>query len=274
MLNIGKKISWLIKRHPYLYYIRFKLLSKYASQDKLASYTYNLINDKRSIPKSFHIVNSIIFKNKTGLSSMEKALRIGRWLRTHIKGGSGLSLSSEKALEKMLAGKGGVCSDIAQVFNNFCVINDIKVREWGITSVPFSGEFGGHAFNEFYSKELNKWILIDVSNTIMFYLKGKAEKLSTLELFECNKTNAHITFKSFLKSNVVDKDRIKNYFLKSSNVPFLICNYNNETYDNYLDRFQPYLPIFMIHFWLFVIRKSYYYLFPFAYFKKNVAYDR
>ena len=43
----------------------------------------------------------------------------------------GLSVPSEEALKIMLAGKGGVCSDMVQIFNNFCVINDIKVREWG-----------------------------------------------------------------------------------------------------------------------------------------------
>ena len=250
------------------------MLSKDASLDEMASYTYNRINNKEDIPKSFHIVNSIIFQDGTDLDSFQRVIKIASWLRNHIKGGSGLSLSSEKALAKMLAGEGGVCSDMAQVFNNFCVINDIKVREWGITSVPFDGEFGGHAFNEFYAEELDKWILIDVWNTIMFYMEGKNEALSTLELFECNKTSQQAEFKSFLESNVIDEKRIESHFLKPSSTPFLICNYNNKTYDIYLDKFQPYVPIFLIHFWLFIARKSYYYLFPLHDFKKNLVYNR
>lgn len=274
MQRIGKKISWLVKRHPYLYYTRFKLLSKEGTLGELANYSYNTINKKQTIPKSFQIISSIIFQEKACLDTLEKVIQISKWLRIHIKGGSGLSLSSEKALQKMLAGEGGVCSDVSQVFNNFCVVNDIKVREWGITSKPFNSNFGGHAFNEFYSKELEKWILIDVSKSMMFYLEDSVVPLSVIELFEYNNSGKKVVYKSFLESNKVDIDIIQYYYLNKERVPFLICNYHNKTYDTYLDRFQSYVPIFMIHFWLFMIRKSYYYLFPMEDFKKNLVYDR
>ncbi|RED48348.1 transglutaminase-like domain-containing protein [Seonamhaeicola aphaedonensis] len=273
MLKIGKKITWLIKRHPYLYYTRFKLLSKDASQEDIKAQTYNLINKKQFIPKSFHIVNSIILKEKSHLNTFEKVLEIAEWLRLNIKGGSGLSLSSEKALQKMLAGEGGVCSDISQVFNNFCVVNDIEVREWGITSLPFSADFGGHAFNEFYSKEFDKWILIDVSKTILFYAKGSNIPLSVMELFEYNKSGRDVIYTSFLASNAVDDSLISHYFLNDARAPFLICNYHNKTYDAYLDRYQTFLPIFVIHFWLFLIKKSYFYIFPVNNIRKELVYQ-
>ncbi|TXG38882.1 transglutaminase domain-containing protein [Seonamhaeicola maritimus] len=244
------------------------------SQEVMASHNYNHINKKQLIPKSFFIVNSIIFKDKSGLNTFDKVMEIAKWLRLNIKGGSGLSLSSEKALQKMLAGEGGVCSDMAQVFNNFCVVNDIVVREWGITSMPFNGEFGGHAFNEFYSESLGKWVLIDVSKTIMFCLGNNDTPLSVMELFECNKQGTKVAYKSFLPSNHVDDDLVSYYYLSNKRVPFLICNYCNETYDSYLDKFRTYLPVFVIHFWLYLVKKSYFYLFPVSNFQEQLSYKR
>ena len=72
MLKVGKKIIWLVKRHPYLYYTRFKLLSKEASQNEAITHTYNLINKKQHIPKSFHIVNAIILKGKVQMNTFNK----------------------------------------------------------------------------------------------------------------------------------------------------------------------------------------------------------
>lgn len=48
-----------------------------------------------------------------------------------MKGGAVLGLSSKKTLEIMLARQGGVCSDFSQIFNIFCFINRIRVRECG-----------------------------------------------------------------------------------------------------------------------------------------------
>ncbi|WP_242131709.1 transglutaminase-like domain-containing protein [Aestuariivivens marinum] len=274
MLRIGKKIKWIFKRHPFLYYVRFKLLSKNVSKEELGNYFYNTINAKHAIPKSFAVVSALALKEKREFNDFDKALALARWLRVNIKGGRGLSLSSEKALEKMLAGEGGVCSDMAQIFNNFCVVNDIKVREWGITSFPFNSEFGGHAFNEFYSESLQKWVLIDVSKTLMFYLEGSLVPLSVMELFECNKRKKPIAFKSFLETNPPDVDLINFYYLQRDRAPFLICNYHSKTYDVYLDRFMALCPVFVIHFWLYLIQKSYYYLFPLDDYKNELVYDR
>ena len=97
----------------------------------------------------------------------------------------------------------------------------------------------------------------------MFYSKDSKRPLSVLETFEF-RHQAGIVFKSFLASNTIEEGLIENYYLDQTRVPFLICNYSNKTYDIYLDRFQKILPIFIIHFWLYVLNKSYYYLFPFS----------
>src|SRR5690606_5227583 len=140
---IFKKILWAFKRHPFLYKSRFKILSKNSAISEIASYSYNLMNSKNDIPQYFHEINQQIFPNGTPTSDLECIQVLSKWLITNIEGGPGLSLSSEEALKTMLVGKGGVCSDMAQIFNNFCVLNDIRVREWGITRSPYTETYGG-----------------------------------------------------------------------------------------------------------------------------------
>lgn len=257
-----KKIIWLFKRHPFLYYARFKLLSKTATVEQITKDCYNSINLKEDIPQLFFDINSKMMDEIGVITDIEKAKHISIWLDNHIKGGSGLSLSSERALQFMLNGQGGVCSDLAQVFNNFCVINNIQVREWGITERPFNRNFGGHSVNEIYSKEYDKWILIDVAKGVLFFKNSDDIPLSTLELFEANKTSQAFSYKSFFGGDKrKDKQIDKNYF-NSLAVPFLISNYHNKTYDKFLNRLRPKIPVFIIHFILFILNKSYHYKFP------------
>ena len=254
-----KKIIWFFKRHPALYYVRFKLLSHNSDQNQTHKETYNAINHKKDIPSYFYEINDRIFENFNVDSDIEKAKHIASWLRKHIKGGPGLSVSSEEALKIMLKGKGGVCSDMVQVFNNFCVINDILVKEWGITTIPFNREFGGHAVNEIYSKELEKWVLLDISRCIMFIREDNNEPLSAIELFSEAKRN--FKYDAFLFDKL-DDSQINNYYYNPIAEPFLICNYRNKIYDKYLNTLRPHAPVFFIHFLIFIMRKSYHYKFP------------
>lgn len=131
-----KKFKKIIKRHPFLYLTRFRLLSRDSCIEDIKEYSYNDLNEKAEIPIYFYDVNKIIFSETVAQNDFDKIIFLSKWLKTHIKGGPGLSEPSSKALKTMLSGKGGVCSDMAQVFNNFCVINDVKVREWGTTTAP------------------------------------------------------------------------------------------------------------------------------------------
>ena len=256
-----KKLRWAIKRHPFLYLMRFRLLSKNSDFDSIAEETYNKYNRAEEIPEYYVEVNQRIFDGDTHLGDLDKVKRLSTWLKLHIKGGSGLSEPSEQALQTMLSGKGGVCSDMAQIFNNFCVINTILVREWGTTSAPFNRAYGGHSFNEVFIKELNKWVLVDVSYTILFYGDDDMP-LSVKEVFERQRQNKNLSYRSFNGTLEVPYENIYKNYLNEFIVPFLICGYNNKTYDLYLKKGRPYLPIFAIHFSIFLMRKSYYYQFP------------
>lgn len=258
---IFRSLLWTLKRHPFLYVTRFRLLSKNSDVSEVDSYCYNQFNSKDDIPKLFKEVNDEILASYQGSSDFEKAKHIAMWLNSHIKGGPGLSVSSEKALKIMLDGEGGVCSDMAQIFNNFCVINHIKVREWGATRAPFDPVFGGHSFNEIYCTGLSKWILLDVSACMVFYDQSGLA-LSVIALYQRIRNKEAVNYKSFCSQNLPDQETIHRNFLNPKNVPFLICGYSNKIYDRMLDLSRPHIPVFMSHFFLYMVGKSYSYRFP------------
>lgn len=262
MQKIKKKIVWIFKRHPLLYYTRFKLLSRNYNISDAFDSTYNKFNSKAEIPSCFYEVNTEIFKNGKPNNDLEVVIQLATWLRKHIKGGSGLSEASDIALKKMLAGKGGVCSDMVQIFNNFCVLNDIQVREWGITSIPFDRTYGGHSFNEVYLKSVGRWVLVDVSKCLFFYSAQYSLPLSTIELFNLLDQGIAVHPQVFYETKHASEKSIQKNYLRSQSAPFLVCNYRNKLYDTYLKLFKKYLPIFVIHFLIFLRRKSYHYQFP------------
>ncbi|MCK0125035.1 hypothetical protein MWU76_11540 [Gelidibacter sp. F2691] len=255
-----KKIFWIIKRHPYLYLTRFRLLSRNIDRQKIEAYTYNSLNSKYEIPNYFSEINVKIFSNGVPESDFDKVYILCKWLVTQIKGGPGLSVDSEEALRIMLLGKGGVCSDMAQIFNNFCVINDIQVREWGSTRAPYEAKYGGHSYNEVFIKELDQWIMIDVSYCLMFYYQEKY--LSVIEFFQLSRKGCKISSRPLIKPQDAIEETVNRNFLNPHIVPFLITNYHNKIYDKFLKIFRPYLPVFLIHFIIYAMGRSYRYKFP------------
>lgn len=256
-----KKLSWVFKRHPLLYKTRFKLLSKNTTAEDIQHCSYNTHNTKEEIPPVFREINQQIFIDFDGGSDFDKIKHLCIWLKNSIKGGPGLSEPSDSALETMLSGKGGVCSDMVQIFNNFCVINDIKVREWGNTRAPYNKFYGGHSFNEVYCESTNKWILIDVYNSLLFF-DTKKQPLSVIELYHNLRNGYKVHYECFNSEYHIHADTVFRNFLDPNTVPFLICNYSNKTYDNYLHKLRPQVPVFAVHFILFVFGMSYEYHFP------------
>lgn len=239
------------------------MVSRKSTVNRIENFCYNTINPKYDIPPIYFQLNSIILpKPKAELSDIKKAKKIAKWLRNHIKGGPGLGKSSNNALRKMLRGEGGVCSDFSQIYNNFCVINDLKVKEWGIKVITTNQAVrGGHSFNEVYSKEFRKWVLIDVSKSIFFYHTNSKIPLSVLELLQLKKENKEIYYYEFNKKIVVDKQYIEDLYLVPNSFPFLITDYCNKTYDYFLDKFS-FLPESIIHGLVFLTGKSYHFEFP------------
>ena len=260
---MGKSLNWYLRRHPLLYKIRFRLVSRNSSLDSIESFCYNDINKKENLPKIyFNINNSIFPEEDIQLSDIEKGYKIAIWLRNNIKGGPGLGKSSGIALKKMINSEGGVCSDFSQIFNNFCVINDLKVKEWGVKILSDNQEtMGGHSFNEFYSKELQKWILIDVAKSVTFYHTNEKTPLSTLEFLDLKKENKKINFSNFNDNITSYEKEITDIYLIPFSYPFLITNYCNKTYDSFLNTLD-FFPESIIHGLLILAGKSYTFEFP------------
>jgi hypothetical protein len=262
IMSVKNKLKHLLRRHPFLYKMRFKLLSKFATKESIGELYYNAWNPISEIPKSFFEINAKIFaSNQKVLTDLEKVETIARWMVNNIKRGRGLGLSSEDTLKIMTLGRGGVCSDFAQAFNNLCVINNIKVKEWGFKCISQKRSIrGGHSFNEFYSKELAKWILIDTYKSLLFYKNDSNIPLSVFELFDTLKENRKVIFKNIEPNYLTDPIKVKDIYLSSNSIPFLITNYHNKTYDYYLKKFN-FLPIFFTHGIIYLLGKSYKFLF-------------
>lgn len=260
---MSKPLNWYLKRHPLLYKIRFRLVSKKVSLKTIESFCYNDLNEKGNIPKLFFEINNIIFRGESKeLSDFEKAKKISIWLRNNIKGGPGLGKSSTTALIKMMNGEGGVCSDFSQVFSNFCVINDIKVKEWGLKNISKNSQIsGGHSFNEIYCTEFQKWILIDSAKLILLSNSNISMPLSTLEYIQLKKENKEIITVSLSKNEATIDANTNEIYLCSNSSPFVITNYDNKTYDYFLDKLD-FFPVSIIHGILILLGKSYVFAFP------------
>lgn len=260
---MSKSLSWYFRRHPALYKIRFKLVSKNSSLETIEKYCYNDLNKKTDITPLFFEINNLIFTNpKENLNDFAKAKKIAIWLINNVKGGPGLGKSSTTALQKMINGKGGVCSDFSQIYSNFCVINDLKVKEWGMKSLSNDSSIsGGHSFNEIYCHEFQKWVMIDVSKSVLFYQKYNEIPLSTLEYIQIKKEQKEIIISSISTHQLVDNQNINNIFLLSKSLPFLITNYNNKTIDYLLDKLS-FLPESITHGLLILSGKGYTFEFP------------
>lgn len=260
---MGKTLNWYLRRHPLLYKIRYQLVSKTASLEAIENFCYNDLNLKSNIPPLFFEINDLIFDDASkDLTDFEKAKKIAIWLKNNIKGGPGLGKSSSTALQKMINGEGGVCSDFSQIYSNFCVINDIKVKEWGLKNLSNDSRVsGGHSFNEIYCKELQKWVMIDVAKSILFFEANKDIPLSTFDYIDLKKEKKEINIANIYSNGSMDTSNAKNIFLISNSIPFVITNYDNQTYDYFLEKLD-FLPVSFIHGMLIIIGKSYAFGFP------------
>lgn len=260
---MSKPLNWYLRRHPLLYKIRFRLVSKKASKKTIENFCYNDINEKDTIPKLFFEINNLIFSDGSKeLTDFEKAKKISIWLRNNIKGGPGLGKSSTTALIKMMNGEGGVCSDFSQVFSNFCVINDIKVKEWGLKSLSRDSRIsGGHSFNEVFCNEFQKWIMIDAAKSIFLYHSNKNFPLSTLEYIQLKAENKEIFIASIVTNEPILDANSNQIYLHSNSYPFVITNYDNRMYDYLFDKLDFFLES-ILHGILILIGKGYKFEFP------------
>ncbi|WP_298224622.1 hypothetical protein [Flavobacterium sp.] len=254
MNKLLHKVAHKCKRHPMLYFVRYALLSKnHTAKNADAIGCFNDSNTMDSIPKLYFEVNAKINVDPTQ-DELEKALTIGKFLRKTIVGGSGIGLSSEKTLEMMLAGEGGVCSDFAQVFNIFCFINGIRVKEWGTVDCFYKTKFG-HSFNEIYSTQQQKWIAIDIHKAIIFEDVAHNNFFSVIDLFNDLRAGNPLRAKHYSEYMTWQQERIPLVYSQHA-MPFLIENKENSIVDYYYNKLQNSMPIVIINVLLVLLRKN------------------
>ena len=218
---------------------------------------FNNFNTLASIPQLYFEINTKIGIDAT-LDEYDKALQMGKFLRLTMKGGPGIGLSSKETLEKMLANQGGVCSDFSQIFNIFCVINNIKVKEWGCIDRFYKTQFG-HSFNEIYSSEKQKWVAIDIHKGIVF-TDHTGSPLSVVELFLTLRSGNSVNFMHY--SEYVSRDHHRTPMVYAPNtIPFIISNNKNEVTDFYFEKYQKLLSPILINTLILLRRKNHKFLF-------------
>jgi len=255
------KIKYQLKRHPLLHKVRWFMITKSPKSSFFNEENYNSYNKKKDIHPIFFEDNPITSSEKN-LSTIVKVIKIAEHFNTFFKRGPGLGLASSESYITMRYKKGGVCSDYAQVFINFCIINDIKVREWGIKGGSQS-VIGGHSFNEFWSEELKKWILIDVYNSVFIINKSSRELLSVSQLVDyMSSANAdNLEFQQMVDVRKgLNKELLEQYFFDNKNLFFLLTNYRIKPVDSVM-KYQKKVPLIALHTALIVFKRYYNYRF-------------
>jgi len=272
MKELISRIKYKMKRHPFLHKVRWFLVTKSPKSVFFKDENYNAYNAKEDIHPIFFEDNPIT-DSEQHLSTLVKVIKIAEHFNTFFKRGRGLGLASDDSYITMRYKKGGVCSDYAQVFINFCIINDIKVREWGIKGGTKS-VIGGHSFNEFWSEELKKWILIDVYNGIFVINKSSRELLSVSQLVDYmsgfNADNLDFELMIDTKKSL-DKPYLAKYFFDNRNLFFLLTNYRIKKADAFL-KHQNRIPLALLHTGLIFFRR--YFNYRFYVNENNIAYVR
>jgi len=253
--NSFLRLKWYIERHPIWHFARIKLISINHNENALQFEDYNNYNDAYAIPQNFNTLNSQI----PGLSdnTFETACVIARYLRQKCEGGYSIGSSSIKTLELMMAESSGVCSVFSLLFINFCILNRIAVREWGLVDKHYNATVG-HSFNEIYSTEHKKWVAIDVSNGIYFTDGVSACPISVQELVSNNCQFQNTAIHTLLSIDGTRKyhrnfeERIRKMFFNNKIRFFLITNFRIKETDKMLNKWNGTLPNFAIHFLLYL----------------------
>ena len=220
----------------------------------LKSYCYNQHNQPSQIPQLFHTYNQLWFKHLTG-TCLQKAIAIARRLRNELGGGASIGLASQATFAAMLTKKAGVCSDYSQVFINFCILNNIKVREWGVVDKWYNPRFG-HSFNEIYCIQLKQWVAIDVGKGVVFStLTNNYRLLSVLALRKYAGRYPHqLQFCSIAQKNLAASTVQHLMHIYGLHVPyyFLVNRYNIYVMDKWLSRFSKPGLLQLAHLWVFL----------------------
>lgn len=257
-MGFRKKLRRLVTRHPLLFYIRFALICRNLRRgEPLPEFADT--NKKEDIPQVF-----VELSREIGLDpnadSFDRAMEIARFIRKRVAGGPGIGLSSTVTLDRMFNGRAGICSDYAQIFNLFCQANDIRVREWGCVETFYKPIYG-HSFSEIYSEKLGKWVMMDVGKNLYFNRHDDPAPLSVLELFEYVRQGNPVGYTHFSSHICPDMHKIGLTYGRNM-APFVIANFVNKDYDQFLDKYSSKYPLPVVNAMLILTGRNHQFVFP------------
>jgi len=138
------------------------------------------------------------------------------------------------------------CTEFAEIYNYFAHVAGIptrRVESGGIIKGIYTGyvdgvRFGGHASNESYIKEQNKWAFVDLQSRILYVYNQKNRKvLNTLDLFHINQMDVYnnLTAKVYKSSEIIgvpytDFSDFGNRFLSEECIFQFIISNNKRNY--------------------------------------------
>ncbi len=265
MLSSIKK---LLRRAPIFFPIRFWLVLTKPQKKVLEEENYNSYNHKEDIPQAFYTENEKM--QVKGETTFERALHIATYLKGNYPGGAkNLGYSSEKTLHTLQTKPEGTCGDYSQVYILFCILNYIKVREWGVHDKVYKNTVG-HVFNEVYLPEQNQWMCIDLHFAIYFRDKVTQRVLSMPDIIQMtadgNEDSIEIVHFLPIKDSDEGREYIKNIYFGRTYLFFLLTKYHNKKMDDMLNKLKK-LPIPLVH--LLLIFRGHYYKYMLVFSQKT-----
>ncbi len=244
----GQKIRYLLRRHSFFYKVRYLLIVRFTKRELLDAEYSNKYVQESQIPAEFLAIIARLDLSKE--RTFESAKSIAFDLSHGHARGAGLSCDSLTVLRSIYSGQAGVCSDYSQVYLGLCIAAGIIVREWGvIEDYPVRPNVLGHAFNEIYSTEMNKWVFIDSFRSIIAYDNRAGLPLSVAEMIDLATSGRadQIEF-HYIDLNQKGQESCPHaaLYLNPGNIFFLISNNQVFKQDKFL-RLPHLLPLPVLH---------------------------
>ncbi|RDE24799.1 hypothetical protein DV711_04235 [Motiliproteus coralliicola] len=164
----------------------------------------------------------------------QQILSLVEHLRAKGYKGGALQSSTLNSFEQIISDGSGYCADYIQVINALAPAAGLSVREWGMSFDGFGG--WGHAFSEFYSQHLNKWVFVDVFNGFYSTRLDDSTPLSVAEFrLMLEQAPDSIQFHPLQQGRIRMQlpDKALNYYLRGKDQFYLWWGTNPLTFDNH-----------------------------------------
>ena len=226
-----------------MYRWRYALITR-AGESEAFSATFANHPDRATIPDEYRSRVERLYTDDP--SSWKHALAIAEHLSTKGTRGPGLGEDSTSALKAILEGRGGTCSDFAQVYWGLANAAGIPTREWGLCWDLLDTHRGGHAFNEIYCEEKERWVFVDPTFSIYATLRSGGPELSVSGLVDlvmkgCGE-EVHFHFIDPQQETPQRVERLRRHYLDCRHIFFCLSNYNPFEQDEVLRKWR-WLPL-------------------------------